>query len=294
MMLTRSLFVRSVILLGLFSASALAQPPTEGNSVEATYSFSGSSDVRQTGGAAELGVQRASIQASHRFKLDEQSGLRIGILAQNTWLDLTAALPLPDQLQAYALQLGYTRQLSAQWSLAVSAQPGTYGDEAKIGGGTFNVPVLLTGIYAQSRELAWVFGARYDGFADQQLLPFAGVRWQFAPAWTFELAFPRTGLTYRANERVSAGGYVGVQGGNYRVTAEVPRGVAGAPALGRTYLDYYEIRVGGGVDIALGKAASLRFEAGIVTNRTFDYYERNFRIKTADAPFGTIAWRAQF
>lgn len=275
------------------AAAAQAQPPAPGNQASVTYSWSGKADVRRSGGA-EIGVQRAATQADWQLPIDTMSSWRAGFSAEQTWIDTSGNVAVPERLHAYALRLGYSRTLSPQWSLAISAAPGIYADAAEFGDGTLNAPVLLTAIYAASRELAWVVGARYDGFSDRQVVPFAGARWQFAPEWTLDLAFPRTGVTYKVGEGITAGGYVSVQGGNYRVTSDVrPAGRTG-PTLGRTYLDYYEIRVGGGVDWPLGPTSSLRVEAGLVTNRTFDYFERNFRVKTGDAPFGSLAWRVQF
>jgi hypothetical protein len=80
----------------------------------------------------------------------------------------------------------------------VFLRPGFYGDFEEIAGDSFNVPVLALAQYGPRRELVWMFGLSVNAFSDHPVMPVAGVRWQFAQAWTFNLGFPQAGFVCRA------------------------------------------------------------------------------------------------
>lgn len=286
---------RSVLALAAMAALAQAQPAGTDLVVSPSFSWSSRGDLTRGGRAGEVSVVRTGLHVSDGFPLAPSSVLRLGVLAEQTNLDRPAGTALPETLRSLALEVGLNHSLSREWSLLVSARPGLHADTTTLSGDTLNLPLMAIASYAASRDLIWSFGARYDRFSEHRFLPYAGFRWQFAPAWSFDLGYPRTGFTWRSSPQFSLGAYASMQGGSYRITRD-PRPVAIAlfPGLKDTYLDYREIRAGVGADIALGTNASLRADAGVVTDRKFEYVDRSFRLDGDTAGFVTLALRLRF
>jgi hypothetical protein len=277
------------------TAALRAQPGGNEMAVNASYSWSSRGDLTRGGKAGEVSVQRFGFQVSDGYTLTSTSNLRLGVMAEQTSLDRTAGTAIPEKLRSLALEVGLAHAPSRQWSLLLSVRPGVYADTNSLTGDILNIPVMAVASYVVSRDLIWSFGARYDGFADNPLLPYAGVHWQFDPAWSLDIAFPRTGLTWKASPEFSLGAYVSMQGGNYRITRDPrPVAIAVVPGLKDSYLDYHEIRAGIGGDFTFSTTASIRADAGVVTDRKFEYIDRSFRLDGGSAAFVAVALRLKF
>ena len=126
-----------------------------------------------------------------------------------------------------------------------------------------------------------MFGLNVNPFSDNPVLPIVGVRWQFTPGWLFNLGFPRSGFTCKYSEQFSLSAGVSFQGGSFRVGRD-PRAnpllLPVGPSLADTYLDYREIRAGLSLDYALTETMKLSFDFGAVTDRKFDWFDRNYRL----------------
>ena len=54
------------------------------------------------------------------------------------------------------------------------------------------------------------------------------------------------------------------------------------------------MRVGFGADLTLPAGFILTLDAGMVTDRQFNYYDRDYRLNGDPAAYGSIALRAKF
>jgi hypothetical protein len=68
----------------------------------------------------------------------------------------------------------------------------------------------------------------------------------------------------------------------------------GIPRLANTYLDYRELRVGVGGDFKLSETLSLSIDAGVMTDRRFEYYDRNYTLNGDPAAFVTLGISGRF
>lgn len=283
-------------------ASAWAQPsatmrPDLLASAEFNLAYSSREDVArgpQTLGS--LAVTTYGVSFSGRHAWDERTQFVYGVAVQQHELDQDGAsvLPLPAHLAEFSLNLGAQRRIDAHWSAAVYLRPGFYGDFEEQLGKSFNVPALLLANYAQSRALIWSFGVNANPFSDNPVLPIAGVRWQFAPAWTFSVGFPRSGFTYQATENLAVRASAGFAGGSFRVSRNVGSPAVGLARLANTYVDFREVRVGLGLDYALGERVTLSADLGAVTDRKFDYFDRNYRLDGDAGTFVALALKGSF
>lgn len=285
---------------GLLAATPLlAQPsatfrPQLLERVSTSYSYSSDESLDRNGAAGSVAVSRYELSLSGRLPLSKTDLFAYGLDYSTNQLDLTAGTPLPDQLSELSLNLGFTRKFSPQWTASAYLRPGFYGDFEDIDSKSFNVPLLLTAGYAQSRELIWLFGLNVNAYSDNPVIPIVGVRWQFAPDWTFNVGFPRSGVSYKLSDTVTLNAGVTFQGGTFRITENLGTRPGMTGRLANTFVDYREIRAGVSADVKLNTGWALSVDVGSMTDRKFDYFDRDY-ILNGDAGFyGTLSLRASF
>lgn len=266
------------------SATLGAQPsatwrPALLETFESGWSWSSREEVALSGGVvAEVAVTRFDLSLSGRAGLNEQTSLVYGLAYATNRFDASAAI-LPDELSEVSLNVGFVHRRSPAWSLAAFLRPGIYGDFDQLDGKSFNAPLIATAAYSPSTALTWRFGLNLNAFSENPVLPILGVRWQFAPQWTFNVGFPRSGLIWDVSDKISLGAGVGFQGGSFRVNRDPrPTPASVGPSLANTYLDYREIRAGLSFDYALTPALELSLDAGVIADRKFDWFDRDYQL----------------
>ena len=292
-----SLFVSLICFCG---APLSAQPPSATfrpalvESFAGGYSWSGASDLERGGSLGEVAVHHVDGSVSGRVPVAPETTLTYGAAFSIHSFDADTGVPLPERLGELTLSVGATRRFSPQWSVSVYARPGFYSDLENFSSDAFNVPAVALASYARSAELVWLFGVAANPFSERVAMPFAGVRWAFAPGWVFNLGFPRAGVTWEMNKRLSLRAGLGVQGGSFRITENLGVPAAGVARLANTYVDYREIRFGAGADWKLTDAVSLAVEAGVMTDRKFEYYDRNYTLNGGAAPYFSLGVNGRF
>ncbi|MDI1251428.1 MAG: DUF6268 family outer membrane beta-barrel protein [Lacunisphaera sp.] len=278
----------------LFAQPSATMRPALLSSLDVEISSSSKESLEQ-GSTAQgtVSVFSTSLSLSGRHSLNATTALVYGLAYRRHDLDATTAL-LPDQLTELSLNLGLQHRYSAMWSGAVFIRPGLYSDFEDLSSRSLNLPLLAMMNYTPSAALTWSFGLNLNAFSDNPVLPIAGVRWRFAPEWTFTIGFPQSGFTWRTGDRLSLRAGVGFHGGSFRVTAD--RGVPGpgGARLADTLLDFREVRAGLGADVVLGRGFTLAADLGAVTDRKFDYIDRDFRLDGDAGLYATLALRAAF
>jgi hypothetical protein len=275
------------------SPSATSRPSLI-ESWSAEYSFSGASDITRGGLLGEVSVSHAEGGVSGRAFLSETAGFLYGAAFRVNELHADPGVPLPDRLVELTARLGVAKQFSPRWSVSVSVRPGIYGDFEDVSSGSFNAPALAMATYAGSADLVWLFGVSANAFSEHVVMPVAGVRWKFAPGWTFNLGFPRARVAWDATAQLSLRAGLGIQGGTYRVTGNLGVPAPGIARLANTYLQYREIRVGAGADWKLTERVSLALEAGVMTDRRFEYFDRNYTLNGEASPYVTFGIGGHF
>ncbi|MBA4136507.1 MAG: hypothetical protein C0518_04235 [Opitutus sp.] len=290
-------------LLFLVTAGAgLAQPsatmrPELLATVESNASFSSDEDLaRGSAVLGQVGVRQYGVSVAARRPWNESTTLIFGAAVNVHDLELSSPLlPLPEDLSEFSLNLGVQRRFDARWSGAAYLRPGFYGDfEEGLSSDSFNAPLLVMAMFAQSRELVWSFGLNVNGFSDNPVLPIAGVRWQFAPQWLFSVGFPRTGFAYELNDRLTLRAGASFSGGSFRLSRNLGVPAPGIARLSRTFLDFREVRVGVGADYAFTEQTSLSLDVGAVTDRKFDYFDKNYRLDGDGGLFVALALKGSF
>jgi hypothetical protein len=297
----------SLLRFGIFSGTLLfssvavhAQPASatfrpallESYSVE--YSYSGASDLKRGATLGEVDVHHTDVSVSGRLPVNQTTMFLYGAALSVNQLQADSGLPLPDRLGELSANLGLSHRFSPALSLSGFVRPGFYSDLENFSSDAFNAPVLLLGRYATSQDLVWSAGVSANFFSDRGVMPVAGVRWKFAPEWTFNLGFPRAGFTWDVKEKLSLNAGLSIQGGSYRVTESLGVPAPGIARLANTYVDYREIRFGAGADFKLSEHVSVSVEAGVMTDRRFEFYDRDYTLNGEAAPYGSVGLSGRF
>jgi hypothetical protein len=294
-MKTRLPLLAASLLAGALSLNAQVGRPNAkvadfDNSYTLTFNSGGDADLER--GSTKLGElsyrsARFSWQGTSPWG---ESGMSVvyGVTVEQFWLSPDDTLPLPEDLGSVAAVLGLRMPLSQQWILSATLRPGVYSDFEDTGTRDLNVPTLLTATYLQSRELAWVFGLNVNFFNENPVLPALGVRWQFDPNWTLTVGYPRTGIGYKATERLNLGVGATAEGGSFHVGQRL------APGIRRTLLDFTEFRVGASASYKITETFSATVDLGWVARREFDYFDKNWSVDGSGGLAFGIALEGKF
>jgi hypothetical protein len=284
----------------MFAVPTNAQPasatfrPALVESYAAGYSYSGASDLERGAPLGEVEVHHTDASVSGRVPLNDATSLIYGAALSVNQLQADAGLPLPDRLGELSLNFGLTRRFSPRLNVSAYVRPGFYSDLEDFSSDAFNAPVLVMGSYATSADLVWIAGVSANFFSDRVVMPLAGVRWKFAPAWTFTLGFPRVGFTWEVDKQLSLRAGLSIQGGSYRVTENLGVPAPGVSRLANTYVQYREIRFGVGADYKLSAHVSLTLETGVMTDRRFEFFDRDYTLNGSSAPYVTVGVSGRF
>jgi hypothetical protein len=290
-----------VLALALVAAPMRAQPASATfraalvESYSVGYSWSGASDLERGGiSVGEITVHHVEGSFAGRAPVGAGILLTYGAAFNINQLEAGAGAALPDRLGELTLNLGLTHKFSTRWSGSVFVRPGFYNDLEDFSSDSFNAPFLAIANFVQSADLVWLFGASVNPFSERPFAPVAGVRWKFAKGWMFNIGFPRIGVTWDASKTLSLNAGLGIQGGSYRVTENLVSSAPGNAQVDKTYVDYREIRIGAGANWKLSEKISLVAEAGMMTDRKFDYYDREFSLNGSAAPYLTLGFTGRF
>lgn len=286
-----------LLLPGLILPTLRAQPaPAGGSTVRMHSSGSAGSDLTRAGAAAgEVEVRALSATWRSVVALAPATQLDFGVNWESFDFDRSALSGVPDALQEASVVVGAAHRLGTAWRLTATARPGFYGDDEGMNGDAFNAPLLALAMWRQSPELGWAFGLRVDWLSERPVIPLVGVNWQFAPDWEFVIGMPKAGVSYRASEALKLTLGASVQGGNFHVARDPQAsGPAAGTGLQDTTLDYHEIRVGLAADWRLNEQFSVLFEAGVITDQKFDYFDRGYTLDGGGVGFYTLGVTGRF
>ncbi len=258
-------------------AAALAQPTgaRDGFELSARYSHTGRSDLDTASPVSSVAVDSFQLGLRANTALSKTTSLLYGLDWSRHELDGVGPRWLPGSLQALAAPLGVSQRFNDHWRLLATVSPRLAGAGGDLGSAGFDLPVMALASYTTSPELTWSFGLRYGARSDIKVLPIAGVVWKFAPEWEFRLAWPDSGLSYRATPELTLRAVAMFHGGDYRLEKDprAPADRTGA-SLADSWLEYREVRVGVAAEYAINRSFSLRADLGKVVSQRFEYIDR--------------------
>lgn len=295
----RRIVSRSLIVLVALTSGLAAQPgrpgAASGRPWEWRTEFSGAGTADIAEGTRALGSIRHSLTAlelTRRVTISPASSLSIG----GAWRSFDfsgSTADVPGKLQSIALRVGYDRQLSAKWSLGIDATPGLYSDFEDLDSSDVNVPFGFRLLSASSRDLQWGIALLVDPWRPSPIIGGPGVRWQFAPGWTFVGFPPDPRVEYAVTPTFSLHAGASLRSGTFRVAQDFGRR-RGRPLLDNQRLDFREITVGGGGRWQVLPGLTAQATVGWMLDRRFEYEERNLLLNGDGAASFVISLRGGF
>jgi hypothetical protein len=274
----------------LFAASAalaVAQAPRP--SLLETFVLRGGFSSDEAVGSGSVSVAHYELAVGGRFAAGPSGFGLLGLNYRTYQIDATGSVPVPQSLNEISATLGLQRRLSPTWSVLAVLKPGLYGDFEQINGDSFNAPLLALANYSVRPGLTWTFGLNVSAIGENPVLPAIGVSWRFAPELTFNLAYPRTDVTWQVSQALATSIGIRFEGGSYRVTDTLGVPQAGVRRLANTYVGLTEIRVGAGLRYNFNRSLRLDVEAGVMTDRKFDYYDRDYTLNGDAGTFASVS-----
>jgi len=271
-------------------------------------SQTGKSDEWSVEFAAEYGYVWNASLSNGQGNVNEESGIIallgskrldegcVGIVGAN-WQIFTfgfdGSMPLPENLQGLNAIFGGDFEISPEWFMRIQVEPGVYGTWNNINWHNVNMPAVFAWTNILNAEFQWFIALRADVFQFFPVLPVPGIRWQPAKEWLFNLSAPKPTINYAVDEEVNlfAGGEI------LGVTARLPSNDSGTynnRSLAGTLVNYFEARMGAGVNWSFTEGVSLQGEAGAMVWRTFDLPRLNESIRSTMAPYAQISLRGVF
>jgi len=258
--------------------------------------------------AAEYGYVWNASLSNGQGDINEQSGIIgllgskrldegcVGIVGAN-WQIFTfgfnGSMPLPDNLQGLNAIFGGDFEISPEWFMRIQVEPGIYGTWNYINWHNVNMPAVFAWTNILNAEFQWFIALRADVFQFFPVIPVPGIRWQPTREWLFNLSAPKPTVNYMLEEDVNlfAGGEI------LGLTARLPSNDSASyenKSLSGELINYFEARVGAGVNWGFTDGVSLQGEAGAMVWRTFDLPRLNESIRSTMAPYAQISVRGVF
>lgn len=285
---------------GFVAARSAAQQSDPGGSgasfgisdISASFSFSPESDIERDGVIGSVELSHYEFDATISLPAPETWNFSTGFSWSRDELEFTGAVPLPEKLESFGLNFTVMKDLGEEigpgWSAMAILNPSFASDSGDFSGDSFS----FLGIVAISKEmgpdLSWNLGVVTMTRGENKVLPMVGLHWSFAPDWSLDLGFPRTGITYQVTEALRVTTGATFHGGTYYIEdtpLSEPR---------ETYMEYQEIRFGLGAEYRFSQNLSIGIEGGAVLERKFDFYDENFELDGKSAGYGRISLSYHF
>ena len=218
---------------------------------------------------AEAHEAREKVSLTLDRALDEHWHLLLGAGGDRlAFADIAAGLPMT--LQSATATLGAEYRVEDDTVLALSLQPGWYGD-ARLASGAFDMPVALMLAYPLGKQWALVGGLESSRLADY-FLPLVGVSATFDAHWKMDLIFPAATLSYQPDKQTTASLFMEWQDDGYQLSDG--RRVA-----------YRQSHAGASWEQELRGGWTTTLKAGWAFDRVLDFYKLGEHQHLGHAPF---------
>jgi len=304
MITTRTLLATSLLLSTTLALRAQPEPPPApgqiGLSLSSTATASGKAELKAGANTYDhVEIKNYDWKLAQRIPLEDRRSLAVGldygvtdIGTRNRHHATATPVPLPSDLQSLGASLRYTHPLDPQWILTGSVSAGSHVAETGLLSDGWGAGASVIALYNQSRELTLVFGVVYNSLSENfKVIPIFGLNWRPADKWSVNLGLPKTGVTYKLNEKISLDLSVSGERGSYAVNDDPLPGAA-PRSLADSRLQYLEARLGFSCDWKINDTFRVSGTAGQVLYRQFKYIDRDYTLTSRDlVPFVTLSAR---
>lgn len=218
------------------------------------------------------------------FPANEHLNVLLGADWRRVQAGVPTGAPIPKTLQSASFVVGAAWQFNQQWESRFEVLPGVYSDFEDFSSDDINAPFSIEVNYRASIHLTLGVQASVDARRELPALAFPIVRWSFGDRWLLSASIPRPQLEYQATETITAFAGAQFNGGTYVVSDHFGRR-RGRAGLDGQAVDFQEIRAGAGFRFNVARRLTAEISGGWTFDRRYNFYDRNFELKTDGAPF---------
>jgi len=261
-------------------------------------SLSASSDFEMKQGDTsygDLSVASAEFSTGVKMRNDEGLSHSFSLNYSGIYFDIEneAALPLPDDLNSFELNYMGTMPLDEEWTLLGSISGVWNGSGTSFDSDGLGIGVWLGAMYVLDENTNFVFGVVYNSLGDHHFIPGVGVEWKMDDQWILSVGFPKTAITYVAQDNLRYSLLVEGHFGAYYVDAEDLN--KDLRHYGDTELEYEDYRIALEADWDVDKNISLTGKIGCIIESKLDYYKRSYEIESDEgALYMELGLRTRF
>jgi hypothetical protein len=266
------------------------------HSFYAGYTYIGEVETELPGnrGVDSFSVSTGELEYSFLYPVSSDLTFSIGGAWQYIVFDNVAdRTPLPDQLYGLSLELGFDWRINENWGVRLSVSPGIYSDFEDLSGDDFNMPGNIGVYYVVDQDLIFFFGAEIDVVDEDPIIPVIGVRWNINEDWTLDMLSDSPRMIYHYSDNVDIYGAVGIEDGTFRVRKDFGRR-NGIEDLDNTWLSYFEIHLGVGVEVEIYDALEMMMEVGYMPSRSIEFEEEESLDSEEGGIYGRLAIELEF
>jgi hypothetical protein len=256
------------------------------------YASVAASGVNFYGAKGNSGAQTAEASLASETALNRDWFVPMDITLRNYSFGTLAHAPIPNQIYTLALNAGLGYHLDDQWTVGGALGPRFYRLDAVDGSG-IGIGHSVWATYRWKPNLKVAFAIAVDPNRDVPVLPAGGLRWEIQTNVTLRLMFPRSGLDYRVDAKLTIRASFD---GNYAVfRAEDDLG----DKIGMTQFNnglgtYRDFLLGAGAEYRVGDGFSASCKCGYSFDRELDYQRIGQRVKFDSAPFIQVKLKYRF
>ena len=267
--------ILGVLCLGrvaLAGSHALVQPspsPTAENLgsqwsilLDSTYTFG--SHVEKSNNLGSQEEYRYEIQALRNFQITGDYYLQLGVDWERFDFSRSNS-QFPYSFTSLSGEILFSYWSGDSFYPVIRIEPGIYYTRDHVTENSFDVPVRITPGFKLNPNLYVIAGCSIDVYSNPIVFPIGGFNWKINDKINFRALFPQPRLSYSPNENLEI--YVGGEliGNSYR------NGPTNDRRTNNAILQYYEERVGVGIDYTLRKGFDFEAIAGWTIEREYDY-----------------------
>ncbi len=272
------------------ATGAAEHPWTFSSEFNSRYSYAGRGDADR--GKVSEQASHADYVLTSQYK--EGPPIRFGVSWQNISFSSTTGTRFPNTLQQETLIAGLDLQVLSSAFLRIEAQPGFYSASSRLFSDALAVPFVVGGSYVYSKDLQFILGVSIDYDRANPVLPGGGIRWQATSKLLFDAVLPKPRVEYEVNKKASLYAGAEFEDSTYRTDSSFAPAFHSSNLKG-AWIDYYEVRLGGGAMVKLSEKLSIDLTGGYIIHRTFSYNRSEFDFfAQGGGIYGGISLSAKF
>jgi hypothetical protein len=260
--------------------------------VSADYSAVAAGGVNFDGAHGNSGAQSVNVNLGGDIPLNDAWFVPLGVTSRNFFLGTVPGAPIPDQIDTLGLNAGLGWRVNDRWTIAATIGPRFYRLDS-VDGSDIGIGGMVRAVYKWTPALTVAFGFAVDPDRDVPVLPAAGLRWEIRTNLALSLMFPKSGLDYRLNSRLSL--FAGFDGNFTVFRGEDDLGnKIGMSQYNNGLGTYRDFHFGVGAEYRILRGLAATVEGGYSFARELDYQRIDQTVKFDSAPYVQVGLRYRF